>query len=119
MGESSKKFLFWSPRILGILFALFLSLFALDVFNEGLGVGEAITAFLIHLIPTYIVLIVIFICWNRDDIGAIMFFVMALFYIVSKSAEYWIIPGPMIFIGILFLIGHFRKKSKKVNPVKK
>ena len=30
-----EQLLHWTPRILGILFAGFLGLFALDVFNEG------------------------------------------------------------------------------------
>ncbi len=37
MKRPMKQFLFWSPRVLTILFALFLSLFALDVFGEGYG----------------------------------------------------------------------------------
>ena len=37
MIRPSKQLLFWTPRILGILFALFLSMFALDVFGEGYG----------------------------------------------------------------------------------
>lgn len=112
MGGIIRQILFWSPRILGILFALFLSLFALDVFSEGLSVADAILAFLIHLIPTYIVLIVVFISWNRDDMGAIIFFVMALFYIVSSSWESWAISGPLILIGALYLITYLVKKAK-------
>ena len=37
MNRPIRQFLFWSPRVLTILFALFLSLFALDVFEEGYG----------------------------------------------------------------------------------
>jgi hypothetical protein len=33
-----RRLLFWSPRVLCVAFAIFLSLFALDVFSEGLGV---------------------------------------------------------------------------------
>jgi len=33
MNALLKRLFFWSPRILCILFAVFLSLFALDVFN--------------------------------------------------------------------------------------
>lgn len=113
MGRLIKQLLFWSPRVLGVLFALFLGLFALDVFSEDLSVADAILAFLIHLIPTYVVLIVIFIAWNRDDIGAIIFFALALFYIVSSSAENWVISGPMILIGGLYLIAYILQKTLK------
>ena len=35
MEESVKRLLFWTPRILCIAFAFFVSLLALDVFGEG------------------------------------------------------------------------------------
>ncbi len=56
-----KKFLYWLPRILGILFALFISIFALDSFGEGIPFPEAIVGFLIHLVPTYIMIVVLLI----------------------------------------------------------
>jgi hypothetical protein len=37
MNESKRRMLFWTPRLLSILFAIFISLFALDVFGEGYG----------------------------------------------------------------------------------
>ncbi len=41
----NKKFLYWLPRILGILFAIFISIFALDAFGEGIPFLEAIVGF--------------------------------------------------------------------------
>ena len=35
MNNKWKRVLYWTPRVLGILFALFISIFALDVFGEG------------------------------------------------------------------------------------
>jgi hypothetical protein len=32
--------LYWAPRLLGILFSLFVSIFALDVFGQGYGFWE-------------------------------------------------------------------------------
>jgi len=46
MNTTTKRVLFWAPRVLGILFALFLSLFALDVFSEGYSFGETMLALL-------------------------------------------------------------------------
>lgn len=39
MNPSIKQTLYWTPRILGILFVLFISIFAADVFEEHLGFG--------------------------------------------------------------------------------
>ena len=65
MEESVKRLLFWMPRILCIAFAVFVSLFALDVFGEGYDFFETILAFVIHLIPTGIILVAPAV-WSRD-----------------------------------------------------
>ena len=51
MNTTMKRVLFWTPRVLCILFAMFLSLFALDVFSEGYGLWQTIGALLIPLGP--------------------------------------------------------------------
>ena len=73
MNKSVKRVVFWLPRILCLLFAVFISLFALDVFGEGYGFWETIVAFLIHLIPTGLILIALAIAWRWEWIGAILF----------------------------------------------
>lgn len=119
MGGFIQKLLFWSPRVLGILFALFLSFFAFDVFSEDYSAAEVVLAFLIHLIPTYIVLIVVYIAWNREDIGAISFFVMTLLYIFSSGEKTWTILAPLILIGSLFFIGHLARREAPQNDMRR
>ena len=52
------KILYWVPRVLGILFAAFISLFSLDVFAESnYGVLETLIAFVMHNVPTALVII--------------------------------------------------------------
>lgn len=41
----SKKLTHWLPRILRLLFALFISIFALDAFGEGIPFTEAVVTF--------------------------------------------------------------------------
>ncbi len=109
MNTSIKRALFWTPRVLCILFAMFLSLFALDVFIEYAGFWEKILALLIHLVPVYIVVIVLVIAWRREWIGAILFIGLALFYLFQAwGQEHWGailgISGPLTLIGVLFLL---------------
>ena len=66
-----KPLLFWTPRVLCLLFAVFLSLFALDVFNEGYGFWKTILALFMHLVPTSIVLAVLAISWRWEWAGAL------------------------------------------------
>jgi hypothetical protein len=77
MNASTKRVIFWAPRVLCILFAMFLSMFALDEFNEGYGFGETILALLIHLFPTFIVAISLVIAWRWEWVGAILFIALA------------------------------------------
>ena len=74
-----------------VLFALFLSILALDAFNEGYGYRKAIVAFLIHLIPTYIILLVLIVAWLWEFVGSIIFITMALFYFISNNGESFVI----------------------------
>ena len=104
MNMNTKRVLFWTPRVLCILFAIFLSMFALDVFSEGYGIGETILALLIHLVPTFLVVIALVIAWRWEMVGAIMFIALALFYIVSSGGESWVISAPLFLVGVLFLL---------------
>ena len=54
-----KKFLVWAPRIAGILFILFISLFALDVFEMRLGVWGTLFALFMHLIPSILLAVAV------------------------------------------------------------
>jgi hypothetical protein len=103
MNTTTKRVLFLIPRVLCIVFAVFLSLFALDVFSEGYGFGETILALLIHLVPTSLVVIALVVAWRWAGAGAILFIALALVYLVMSRGEGWIISGPLFLIGVLFL----------------
>jgi hypothetical protein len=103
MNTTTKRVLFLIPRVLCIVFTVFLSLFALDVFSEGYGFGETILALLIHLVPTSLVVIALVVAWRWAGAGAILFIALALVYLVMSRGEGWIISGPLFLIGVLFL----------------
>lgn len=106
MNINAKRVLFWTPRVLCILFAAFLSMFALDVFSEGYSFGKTVIALLIHLIPTTLVVIVLAITWRRDWVGTVLFIVLALLYVAWSKRLDWalVVSGPLLLIGILFLL---------------
>ena len=81
MNQTVERILFWSPRGLGILIAVFVSLFALDVFAEGYSLWETIGALLMHLIPTFVILVVLGIAWRWEWIGGFLFVVLGVLYI--------------------------------------
>ncbi len=102
------RVLFWAPRILGILFAVFISLFALDVFEEGYGFWGTILALLIHLIPTAILVAVLVISWRWEWVGGVLFPALGALYLIMAKGFPWsvylIVSGPLFLMGILFLV---------------
>jgi hypothetical protein len=64
MRGTLERLLHWTPRILGLLFAAFVSVFALDVFGEGYTFWQTILALMMHLIPTGVVLVALAISWR-------------------------------------------------------
>ena len=108
MNTSTKRVLFWTPRILCILLTIFLSMFALDVFSEDYGFWQTIVALLIHFIPTFIVVIALLIGWRWEWIGSVLFGALALFYVVwmwgrFPLVNYLYISGPLALVSVLFL----------------
>ncbi len=109
MRRPVKLLLFWTPRVLCILFALFVSLFALDVFYEGYGFWETILALLKHLIPTGIILTVLAVSWRWEWVGGILFIALGAWYLIATWGRFpWVtylcMSGPRFLIGVLFWV---------------
>ena len=123
MKKNINKFIYWAPRILGIIFILFLTMFSLDVFQPGLTVWQIVIGLFIHNLPALILLIVLIISWKYEIIGGIVFILAGLLYIcllVTGSHFEWYmliwsltISGPAFLIGILFLINWSKKNKSK------
>jgi len=77
-----KQALYWTPRVIGICIAGFVSIFAMDVFGEGYTFWETVTALLMHLVPTYVVVVALVLAWRWEWIGALLFIGLSVFYIV-------------------------------------
>ena len=52
----------WTPRVLTILFILFMAIFALDVFGEY-SFPLILVALFMHLIPNFILIGVLLVAW--------------------------------------------------------
>jgi len=120
MKGSVRGILFWAPRILCLMFALFISLFSLDVFGEGYGFWKTILALLMHLRPTAIILLVLVISWRWEWVGGIVYIILGLLYIVMTRGHFaWLVylamSGPLFLIGVLFLINWFYKKEERAS----
>ena len=109
MITSTNRLLFWTPRILCLLFAGFISLFALDVFDEHTGFWKTALALLVHLIPTAILLLILAVSWRWEWLGAILFPALGVAYLFAfwgrfHWSAYVIISGSLLLVGALFLL---------------
>ena len=103
-----RKSLFWLPRVLGIAFAGFLGVLALDVFNMPLDPAAKAAALFIHVVPPVILLITLALVWHREWVGAVLFPVLALTHLVATWGRldltgHLVVELPLLLIGGLFL----------------
>lgn len=125
----TSKILYWTPRVLSILFICFLTMFSFDVIEPGRSVREIALAFLMHNIPSIVLIILLVIAWRKEIVGAVSYFGAGLMYVgfviynVINSRLPWYIgitwsitiAGPAFIIGILFLINWRKRKDDMVK----
>jgi hypothetical protein len=116
------KLLCWFPRILGILFILFISMFALDVFGEY-SFPEILIALFMHLIPSFILIIILVVAWKWERIGGILYIMLSiLFTLFFRTYQdiivFLLISFPVLLTGILFILNS-RKEKKETKKRKK
>jgi uncharacterized membrane protein len=106
MKNKIKKQIIWIPRILIMLYILFMSLFA---FDTEFGIG-----FFMHLIPSFILLAILIFTWKKPKIAGIFFALFGIATIMFYNTyrewmSFLIISLPPILAGILF---YFLKNPK-------
>lgn len=108
----------WLPRGVAVLFGLFLSLFALDVFRPGVGLAQLAGEYLVHLLPTFLVFGVMGAAWRREWVGVAGFpalgvLYLALFWGRVHPSAYLLIAGPLFLLGALYLVPCLRGRAHR------
>lgn len=124
MEKKISKFVYWAPRILSVIFILFLVLLSLDVFSSELSFWETLVELFMHNIPAFVLLVVLLISWKYEIVGGIGFILAGILYIswilmtaITTGFEWYYlswavqISGIAFLIGILFIVGWFKKKK--------
>src|SRR4030042_656466 len=124
MEKKINKFIYWTPRILSIIFICFLALMSLDVIATELSFWQIVVGLLIHNIPVFILLIVLLISWRHEIVGGVVFILAGILYIVillinilRNPSEWYMlfwalqISGPAFLIGILFIVNWIKKRD--------
>lgn len=122
MAQNLNKFIYWTPRVLAIIFILFLALFSLDVIEPGLDAWDIAIGLFMHNIPALVLAAVLAVSWRREIVGGIVFILAGIAYIAIMlatgrfEADMWlaflIIAGPAFLIGGLFIVGWAKKREQ-------
>lgn len=92
-------------RILAIAQAMFLAVFALEVWQEHKTALALAEALFIHLLPSILIVISLFIAWKHPRRGAFIFTLLGIIYSVNEWGHWraiGLLAAPLIIIGILF-----------------
>ena len=120
------KITHWTPRILCILVILLISMFALDAFEPGHTVWQQLLAFIIHLIPSFILIALLIVAWKWENIGGIIFLIVGLVFGIflfrvnyKHNQSLWnsisivmALAFPIFLSGILFILSHYLKNKE-------
>jgi len=126
---------YWAPRILSIIAILFISMFSLEAFGAGLPLKTQILDWLIHMIPSFLLIIVLVIALKWENIGGVIFLSIGLAFTpfifwgnYVNNHSIWLslfiiltVTFPFILIGFLFILSHQtrRKASQMLKTLEK
>lgn len=110
-----KRFLYWLPRVLGLLFIVFLSMFSFDVFGEYHG-WELLVAFIMHIIPSLVLIGVLVLAWKIPKWGGAAYIVLGIIFTIffktyTEIISFLLISSPLLIVGGLFYWESTKKKE--------
>ncbi len=112
-----KTLLFWTPRVLTFLFAFFIMIFSFDVFDSNAPFWNKILGFLIHSIPTFVIIFIALIAWKKPFWSALLYLVIFIaFTVVFKTFRridiFILISFPVLLIAILYYFDYWVGRKK-------
>ena len=121
----STRVLYWLPRIICIMGILFISMFSIDALNSELTLWQQILSLSMHLIPSFVLILLLLLSWKRELIGGIIFMIIGLgfspiifMHNFKMNQSIWMSLGvilvitiPFVIVGMLFIVSHYRRKK--------
>jgi hypothetical protein len=100
----------WIARILMIGFILFLTMFSLDVFDIEATLLEQLGGFVMHSIPSLVLVAVLLVSWRNPLLGGILTLASAaaltLRFRIQGITELATLVLPLVVVGILFIAAY-------------
>lgn len=98
------KIIQWAPRVAALLIIFFVSLFSLDVFGTSAPPLEVLVGFLIHNIPSIVMLVLLIFAWKRPVVGFVAFLFAAAAFAVFFVRDIYALPNLLLFVLPILLI---------------
>ncbi len=132
MSERNRKILHWLPRILCVAAILFISLFALDAFNNEHSFGQQLLSFLMHLVPSFILTVLLVVAWKWGFVGGVIFIIIGLVFtplvynhnfnmnnsVFLSLGIVSMITLPFLIVGFLFVLDDKLTKNEKSKALR-
>ena len=123
--DKSEGLFYWLPRSLSIIAIIIVTAFSFDVFQSGESVAGQLEDLVIHLVPSYLLTVILVVAWKWEYTGGIIFLVIGLvsspyvFYgnysnnhsVTSSLITILLVTVPFIIIGALFLVSYYKRKK--------
>ncbi|HEX7607877.1 MAG TPA: hypothetical protein VF370_00955 [Candidatus Cryosericum sp.] len=110
----------WIPRALMILCILFLAVFSLDVFEMEGTLLEKLGGFVMHSIPSLVLVAVLLVSWRKPLVGGVLTLASAaalmLRWHLWAGMAFATMILPLIVVGILFIVAHFAGRKQAPGP---
>jgi hypothetical protein len=118
------KIIHWAPRAAAILIILFIGLFSLDVFEMQAPPLELLAGFLIHNIPSILMLVLLVFAWKRPAVGFVAFLIAAAAFTLFFVRDIRALPNLVLFVFPILLIASlfyadWRWLPSQISPGKK
>jgi hypothetical protein len=94
----------WVPRVAAIVIILFVGLFSLDVFEIKASPLELLGGFLMHNIPSIVMLVLLIFAWKRPAVGFVGFFIAAALFAIFFVRDIYALPNLLLFVFPILLV---------------
>jgi hypothetical protein len=110
----------WFPRVLAMLFAGFISIFALDSFEGHHTFFQKMGHFLLHLVPTAAVLAALWLAWYHRILGGLVFMILGMVFTIhfgtwKETGLFLMFSMPLFVTGLGFIFSRYGQLPLEEN----
>lgn len=98
------RIIHWAPRVAALLIIFFVGLFSLDVFGTGAPPLEVLAAFLMHNLPSLVMLVLLIFAWKRPVVGFVAFLIAAAAFATLFVRDLYALPNLLLFVLPILLV---------------